>query len=154
MKVTLIYSALFLCLGVSLAYGDDITTLDGKTYYQANVISKTHADMTVEYSKTPDTEDKAITTIKSSKLDEAAQKKYGFNDAERVGTVQKTTTPVNNLSAGKADIENSKKNAGFDIQEGAPGQQYLIQKTKLSNIQDSMNARYQAEMKEMDDNAN
>lgn len=42
----------------------------------------------------------------------------------------------------------------FDIPQGASIQQYLIQKTKLSKIQDSINARTAAQMKEMDDNAN
>ncbi len=129
-------------------------TLDGKTYYNVNVISKTLAAMTVEYSKTDYPKNKVITTIKSSRLDEAAQKKYGLNSATQSQYDREIMTTVNNSPADKTNVEASKKNTAFDAPQGASAQQYLIQKTKLSKIQDSMNARSQAEMKEMEENTN
>ena len=154
MRARLVSVAFLLLTVIIPVCGDDIKTLDGKTYYNVNVISKTVTAMTVEYAKTSDSKDRIITTIKTSRLDETARKKYGFNSANPAQSDQEIIQPVNNSPAGKTNVEASKKNTGFDVPQGASAQQYLIQKTKLSKIQDSMNARYQAEMKEMDESTN
>ena len=154
MRTSFIPTALLLLLGVSFVHSDDIKTLDGKTYYNVKIISKTPTSMTVECSRTADTEDKIIITINSSRLNEDTQKKYELDNKKPTLPDQEIMTTSNNSSVKKNNIEASNKNTGFDVQQGASTQQYLIQKTKLSKIQDLMSARTRAEMKEMDDNAN
>jgi len=81
MKKLIIIS--FMTLGISL-FADNITTLDKKTYYNVEVITKTATDLTIECTRTPVPEEgKALRTIKLSKLDEATLQKYGY-DKEQV----------------------------------------------------------------------
>lgn len=154
MRASLVSVAFLLLTVVIPVCGDDIKTLDGKTYYNVKVISKTPTTMTVECSRTADTEDKMITTINSHRLNEDTQKKYELANKRPNLPNQEIITTANSSSVKKNNIETPTENTCFDVQQGASTQQYLIQKTKLSKIQDLTNARTRAEMKEMDDNAN
>lgn len=144
MRNALIIPLLTLFFVSVLAYGEDIKTLDGKTYYNVKVVSKTPTDMTVECTKLPVSEDRVLKTLKLSRLDESTQKKYGCDNAKADQSNHEE----------KNEVSNSKNSNAFDVPLGASTQQYLIQKTKLSNIQDSINARTAAQMNEMNDNTN
>ncbi len=155
MRTGLIASSVLTLLFVSvLAYGDDIKTLDGKTYYNVQVISKTPTALTVECTKLPVSEDRVLKMLKLSRLDESTQKKYGYSNATADQSKHKDQVTTDNPNIKQNAIPDSKSSTAFDVQQGASGQQYLIQKTKLSKIQDSINARTAAQVKEMDDNAN
>ena len=144
MRNALIIPLLTLFFVSVLAYGEDIKTLDGKTYYNVKVVSKTPADMTIECTKLPVSEDRVLKTLKLSRLDESTRKKYGYDNAKADQSNHEE----------KNEVSNSKNSNAFDVQQGNSAQQYLIQKTKLSKIQDSINARTAAQMNEMNDNTN
>lgn len=148
MRIGFISSIQALLLVVTLVYGDDIKTLDGKTYYNVKVISKTPIDMTVECTKLPISEERELKTLKLSRLGESTQKKYGYGNV-KADQSSHEDDPTVKLHA----IADTKSSSGFDVQQDASAQQYLIQKTKLSKIQDSINARTAAQMNEMDDGA-
>lgn len=85
-----------------------------------------------------------------SGLDESTLKKYGYDKANTEQSSDGNPAATDSPTIKQNAIQDSKSSNAFDVQQGNPAQQYLIQKTKLSKIQDSINARTAAQ----DDNAN
>jgi len=64
-----------------LMHSDDfeiITTKDGKTYFNVEVLRKTPASLEISYCKTMDSENRTVTTLPFSKMTQSDQKKYGY----------------------------------------------------------------------------
>lgn len=81
-----------------LAHSDDfeiITTKDGKTYFNVEVLRKTSASLEISYAKTMDSENRTVTTLPFYKMKEADQRKYGYNqsldNASKMNTQQSLT---------------------------------------------------------------
>lgn len=88
-----------------IIFADNITTLDGKVYYNVEVINKTSTDMTVECTRTSIPENRVVKTLKLSRLDEATLRKYGYDPSE-FSTIQakKEAQIKNQTSANKNRI--------------------------------------------------
>lgn len=114
-----------------------ITTKDGKTYFNVEVLRKTPVSLEISYCKTMDSENRTVTTLAFSKMTEADQIRYGYTKTS--DTISKINIQQQPKMLDTKDIDSIKERI---LKSGKPvilrnGNLYSLDGKRIQNTDDS-----------------
>ena len=78
-KLLIVAAVSFLSIFSAIGAENDITTRDGRIYYDVQILKQTPSGIEISYLKNKDSQNRSISTIPFSKMNQEDQLEYGYN---------------------------------------------------------------------------